>query len=106
MNGNDKNENILKYDAVLEEVEKKSSLSVVATTVDEEENHCQPVTCPHDCQETDLIPNSSDHTSPSSNENIELEEKEDGFIGPRLPRVMTDQEFKALMDKLLGDKYK
>ena len=38
-------------------------------------------------------------------ENIELETKEDGFIGPRLPRVMTNEEFKTLMDKLLGHKY-
>ena len=38
--------------------------------------------------------------------NIELEKKEDGFIGPRLPRMLTDEEVKAIFDKLLGDKYK
>ena len=38
-------------------------------------------------------------------ENIELENKEEAFIGPRLPRVKSDEEFKTLMDKLLGDKY-
>ena len=38
-------------------------------------------------------------------DNTELVDKEEGFIGPRLPRVMTNGEFKALMDKLLGDKY-
>ena len=40
--------------------------------------------------------------------NIELEEKEDGFIGPRLPRLMTDDEFKALMRGLFpkSEKYK
>ena len=38
-------------------------------------------------------------------EHIELETKEDGFIGPRLPRVMTNEEFKTVMDKLLGHKY-
>ena len=38
-------------------------------------------------------------------EGIELEVKEEGFIGPRLPRVMTNEEFKAVMDRLLGDKY-
>ena len=38
-------------------------------------------------------------------EDIELEDKEEVFIGPRLPRVMTNGEFKAMMDKLLGDKY-
>ena len=32
-------------------------------------------------------------------------EKEEEFIGPRLPRVMSDEEFRELMDKLLGDKY-
>ena len=36
---------------------------------------------------------------------IELEEKAEGFIGPRLPRMMTNSEFKALMDKVFGDKY-
>ena len=38
-------------------------------------------------------------------EGIELEVKEEGFIGPRLPRVMTNEEFKTVMDRLLGDKY-
>ena len=37
-------------------------------------------------------------------DDIDLE-KEDEFIGPRLPRVMSDEEFRELMDKLLGDKY-
>ena len=37
--------------------------------------------------------------------NIELEEKEEGFIGPRLPRMLTDDEVKAIFDRLLGDKY-
>ena len=37
---------------------------------------------------------------------IELEEKEEGFIGPRLPRLMSDEEVKALLDRLLGDKWK
>ena len=41
----------------------------------------------------------------TSVENIELKDKEEAFIGPRLPRVMSDKEFKTLMDKLLGDKY-
>ena len=39
------------------------------------------------------------------NEDIELEDKEEGFVGPKLPRVMTNKEFKAVMDRLLGDKY-
>ena len=30
---------------------------------------------------------------------------EEGFIGPRLPRMMNNKEFKALMDKFFGDKY-
>ena len=36
--------------------------------------------------------------------NIELEDKEQGFIGPRLPRMMTDEEFKAFCQRLLGYK--
>ena len=38
-------------------------------------------------------------------ENIELEEKPEGFIGPRLPRMLTEEECKALFKRLLGDKY-
>ena len=50
--------------------------------------------------------NSSDlFTSENECENIELEEKENGFIGPRLPRLMTDEEFKTFCQKLLGDKH-
>ena len=39
---------------------------------------------------------------------IELEDKEDGFIGPRLPRVMTKEEVRALFRELFpnADKYK
>ena len=39
---------------------------------------------------------------------IELEVKEDGFIGPRLPRVMTKEEVRALFRELFpnADKYK
>ena len=32
---------------------------------------------------------------------IELEEKDEGFIGPRLPRMLTDKEVKAIFDRLL-----
>ena len=49
--------------------------------------------------------NSLGKASDDRYEDIELETKEDGFIGPRLPRVMTNEEFKTLMDKLLGHKY-
>ena len=45
------------------------------------------------------------NTSEKSDESIELEEKEAGFIGPRLPRLMSDEEVKALFRRLLGDKY-
>ena len=31
-------------------------------------------------------------------QNNDLEEKEEGFVGPRLPRMMTDQEVKAVLD--------
>ena len=44
-------------------------------------------------------------TSENRYKNIELEEKEEGFIGPRLPRILTEEEFKALCRRLLGDKY-
>ena len=39
---------------------------------------------------------------------IELEDKEDGFIGPRLPRVMTKEEVEALFRELFpnSEKYK
>ena len=39
---------------------------------------------------------------------IELEDKEDGFIGPRLPRVMTKEEVEALFRELFPNskKYK
>ena len=47
----------------------------------------------------------SSETSENKFENIELEEKEEGFIGPRLPRVLTDEEFKLLLKRLLGDGY-
>ena len=46
-----------------------------------------------------------DNNAGDKYENIELEEKEQGFIGPKLPRMLTDAEFKALVDKLSGDKY-
>ena len=47
----------------------------------------------------------SEETSDEKYKNIELEEKEEGFIGPRLPRMLTDDEVKAIFDRLLGDKY-
>ena len=47
----------------------------------------------------------SDETVDDKSKDIDLEEKEEGFIGPRLPRMMTDKEFKSLMDKVFGDKY-
>ena len=47
----------------------------------------------------------SEETTDEECKNIELEEKEEGFIGPRLPRMMTDEEVKALFKNLLGDKY-
>ena len=45
-------------------------------------------------------------TSEDENKNIQLEEQKEGFIGPRLPRMLTDEEVKAIFDRLLGDKYK
>ena len=42
----------------------------------------------------------------ASQDKHQLEEKEEGFIGPRLPRMLTDEEVKAIFDRLLGDKYK
>ena len=49
---------------------------------------------------------SSGNTSENKPREIELEQKEEGFIGPRLPRMLTDEEVKAVFDRLLGDKYK
>ena len=37
---------------------------------------------------------------------LELKETDEGFIGPRLPRMLSDEEVKAMFDRLLGDKYK
>ena len=45
-------------------------------------------------------------TSEEGHRDIELEVKEEGFIGPRLPRMLTDKKVKALFERLLGDKYK
>ena len=49
--------------------------------------------------------NSLGKNSDERYEHVELEVKDEGFIGPRLPRVMSNEEFKTLMDKLLGYKY-
>ena len=49
---------------------------------------------------------SSGNTSENKHSEVELEEKKEGFIGPRLPRMLTDEEVKAVFDRLLGDKYK
>ena len=53
----------------------------------------------------DCLKTLSEETSDEKCKNIELEEKEEGFIGPRLPRMLTDDEVKAIFDRLLGDKY-
>ena len=49
-----------------------------------------------------------EHLETTENKDIELEEKEEGFIGPKLPRVMTKEEVKALFRELFpnSDKYK
>ena len=114
MEVNDKKENAVKNDSLVEE-EKKSSLLVMDTAVDENKKKCTspkqhncanispclPLPSPLSATESndDLDDNSGDNY-----ENIELEEKEQGFIGPKLPRMLTDAEFKALLDKLSGDK--
>ena len=56
----------------------------------------------------EVVPLKPVETHENKYENIELEEKEEGFIGPRLPRLMTDEEFKALMRELFpnSEKYK
>ena len=44
-------------------------------------------------------------SSKISYEDIELlEKKPEGFIGPRLPIMLMDEEFEALLKKILGDK--
>ena len=69
-----------------------------------------------DAENINAIKNVDENTNANKNEDkngrdlkgdvelIDLE-KEEGFIGPRLPRVMSNKEFRELMDKLLGDKY-
>ena len=49
-----------------------------------------------------------EHLETTENKDIELEEKEEDFIGPKLPRVMTKEEVKALFRELFpnSDKYK
>ena len=50
--------------------------------------------------------NSSFNETPENRfKDVELEEKEEGFIGPRLPRILTEEEVKALIRRVLGDKY-
>ena len=56
-------------------------------------------------RDPDLNPPLSDETLEVKARDIELEEKDEGFLGPRLPRMLTNKEFKALMDKFFGDKY-
>ena len=59
-----------------------------------------------------LNPSQKNHDTAESNENkfenIELEEKEEGFIGPRLPRLMAKEEVEALFKELFpnSDRYK
>ena len=115
MEGKDTNENAVKNDSLVEE-EKKSSLLVMDTAVDENKNKCTsqkqqncanispclPLPSPLSARESN---DNLDNNAGDKYENIELEEKEQGFIGPKLPRMLTDAEFKALVDKLSGDKY-
>ena len=64
---------------------------------------------PKSSQESnDVVPLEPVESYDNEYANIELEEKEEGFIGPRLPRLMTDEEFKALMRELFpnSEKYK
>ena len=56
---------------------------------------------PHSCALDPVLQISAD----TSENNHTEEEKEEGFVGPRLPRMMNNKEFKALMDKFFGDKY-
>ena len=50
--------------------------------------------------------NSSFNETPENRfKDVELEEKEEGFIGPRLPRILTEVEVKPLIRRVLGDKY-
>ena len=88
----DENEYTLQKDAVVEDAEKKIPCSLKS----------------HNCDQHSTLSNFNAGLGKSSEDrykNIELEEKEEGFIGPRLPRMLTNEEVKALFDKLLGDKY-
>ena len=54
----------------------------------------------------DPVPPISADTTKDEYKDIELEEKTEGFVGPQLPRMMSNKEFKALMDTVFADKYK
>ena len=46
---------------------------------------------------------SNSFSKATSNKEIELEEKPEGLIGPRLPRMLTDEKCEALLKKLFGE---
>ena len=56
--------------------------------------------------ESCLSARTNEDASKDKPKDIQLEEKEEGFIGPRLPRMLTDEEVKTIFDRLLGEKYK
>ena len=108
LKGKDANENTLQKDSVVEENEKKSLREIQSCSLKLHNCDIIPPCLP---QQTTLSASESimsDHVEKASEDgymNVELEEKEQGFIGPRLPRMLTDEEVKAIFDKLLGDKY-
>ena len=80
-------------------VEKKESCPSVA--IGSDSSAANSKACVLDPQNKQSV-----ETSEDKFRDIELEEKEEGFIGPRLPRMLTNEEVKALLDRLLGDKHK
>ena len=112
-NGNN-NKPSTTLDVKEEKLEKKKVVKEEESNIsDEKKESCLSVVAGSDSSGADstacvLDPqyNRSVETSENKCRDIELEEKEEGFIGPRLPRMLTNEEVKALFERLLGDKYK
>ena len=109
MREKDTYEKTLQKSSIVEEAEKQIQCEAQSCSM-KSQNCDQLSTC---LPQQSILPggesNVSDGLEKASEDrykNVELEEKEDGFIGPRLPRMLTDEEVKALIDKALGDKYR
>ena len=108
LKGKDANENTLQKDSVVEENEKESPREIQSCSLKlhncDKIPPCLPQQATLSASES-IISDGVEKASEDRYMNVELEEKEEGFIGPRVPRMLTDEEVKAIFDKLLGDKY-